>query len=62
MRAFITLKKLQNIVVGTILAQKCVKYFWLDEIDHLLFILAEARGSDKKGTLKYLFFQDPVDA
>ncbi|OXU22434.1 hypothetical protein TSAR_002844, partial [Trichomalopsis sarcophagae] len=40
-RAFMTPKKLQDLVVGTIFARKYVKYFGLDQIDRLLFILAE---------------------
>ncbi|OXU20765.1 hypothetical protein TSAR_003474 [Trichomalopsis sarcophagae] len=43
-----TLKKLQDLVVGTIFARKYVKYFGLDQIDRLLFILAEVRRSEGK--------------
>ncbi|OXU25021.1 hypothetical protein TSAR_000079 [Trichomalopsis sarcophagae] len=50
-----TLKKLQDLVVGTILARKYVKYFGLDQIDRSLFILADVRRSEGKLTLKYSF-------
>ncbi|OXU21070.1 hypothetical protein TSAR_016644, partial [Trichomalopsis sarcophagae] len=62
MTAFMTLKKLQDLVVGTIFARKYVKYCGLNQIDRLLLILAGVKRSEGKRTLKYLFLQDPVDS